>query len=281
MQAYSFLLVSDIIDRAKAETIGATSSQLTALQDTQLIEKVEQINSDFIDAAHTRHHKGGWSWMLNTHNFSTVAHTDLDGATVAGALTLDLTDASDFDSSGRIAIQNARGTLDFVDYESKSSNELTVSTTTGDQTLGIAHSDAERVEKLYAQASDYAKTQKLYVGGREYFYENSDLFPSPTRFTTVGAYLMFRKGLGATDVTHYYYKKPATLTLTTNTTDIPTNFQRYAVESLKAHIYMVRRKRADVPTALQLADIALEDALTYDTNTTATSASYGGIDSDY
>lgn len=281
MQQYTFLTVANILDRARNEAIGSSTSQITALQDTQMIERIEQINEQFINAAHTRHHKGGWSWMEKSTVFQSVDNTDLDGAIAAGAATLALTDASNFDSSGKIVIETAKNSIDFVDYESKSSNTLTVSTTSGDDVVDIAHADAERVEKLYQLPSDYAKTRKLFVDFFEYFYERANLFPHPTRYSTVGNYIFLPRDIGSEDITHYYEKKAATLDETTDTTDIPTAFQRYPIEMLKAHIFTIRRKRNDISFALQQAEQALEEALDYDVQRTSTSASSPGIDTDY
>ena len=279
-QQFSFLEVSAIIDAAKAEAIGSTTSSLTALQDTQLIERVEQINTDFVNSAHTRHHKGGWSWMEEVTNFQTVAQTTLNGAVVAAAATFILTDASEWDTEDMTVIQTAKNAIDFVENESKSSNTLTVSTTTGANVISMDHASGERCEKLYSLPSDYAKTRKLFVNSIEYFYHRADLFPIALTFDTRGDYLFMPRGIGDQDVTHYYEKRPATLTATTDTTDIPTSFQRYPIEMLKAHIYGVRRKRQDIGTSLQLAAVAMEEALDYDVQR-ITQGSTSGIDVDY
>lgn len=262
-QAYnSNLTVDEVITRARDEAIGSSSSSLGALQDSQMIEKVEQINSQFILTP--RHLQGGWSWMKKLTNFQTKAQTNLDGAIVSGAASLDLTSASDFDASGRIVIETAKGALDFVDYESKATNTLTVSTATGAETINMSHADDERVEKLYAYPFDLGKIYKVIVNSNLYYFERFDGFPNGGYFTTYGQYFLMPRGLGAQDVTLWYFRKPATLTALTDTTDIPADFQRYAIEMLKAHIFTIRRKRADIGTALTLAENALENALSVD-----------------
>jgi hypothetical protein len=74
------------------------------------------------------------------------------------------------------------------------------------------------------------------------------------------------KSIGEQDVTLFYEKKPSTITALTSSTDIPVQFQRWAIEKLKAHIYMIRRQRGDIGTSLQLAEVELMQALDYDTS---------------
>ena len=260
----AFLTAEQIIDPAVSEAIGSTSSLLTALQDTQLIERVEALNSEFIRSAHTRHPKGGWSWMRKASVFQTVASTTLNGDISAGDLTFILTSGTNWASSGRSVIEASSGSLDFVDHESKATHTLTVSTTTGDETISIDHSDGERVEKLYAVPSDYGKTIKLYVGTVEYFYERIDRYPPLGKFALYGSYFFMPRGIGARDVTLHYEKVPATITLTTSETNIPVEYQRWAIEKLKAHIFTIRKKRADIALALQLAEAELLAALDHD-----------------
>lgn len=264
MQNYTFLDAETLISTAIAEAIGSTSSQLTALQDTQLLAKVQQINAEFVNAAHTRHPLGGWSWMRKVTNFQTKAHTTLNGALSAGAASVVLTSGTDFDSSGRIVIETSKGALDFVDYSSKSTNTLTVSNATGADPVSISHSTSSRVEKLYPLEADFSKARMLYVNSTLYRYQRIDNFPEAGHFTTWGSYAFLPRGIGAQDCTLYYEKKGATIDERADTTDIPTEFSRYAIEKLKAHIFIIRRKRGDVSTALQLAEECLNYALTMD-----------------
>jgi len=275
MQQYSFLTASDIIDRARAEAIGSTASSLTALQDAQMIERVEEISATFVQAAHSRHSKGGWSWMRKATNFQSIQHTTLDGAILAAAADLTLASVTGLDATGRIVIETAKGALDFVDYSSIATNTLTVSIATGAETVNMGHADGEHVEKLYALPSDYSKTRVLYVNTVSYYYERSDRYPDSGRFTTYGAFLMLPRGVGAQDCTLWYEKKPATITALSSVTDIPTTYQRYAVEMLKAHIHGIRRKRQDIGTAMQLADQKLIEALDMDIQDVAQGYSTG------
>lgn len=235
-----------------------------------MLAKVQQLNAEWVNAAH-RSTLGGWSWMQKITNFQSKASTTLNGAISSGAATLILTSASDFDSSGRIVIETSKNALDFVDYESKASNTLTVSTATGAETVNMAHTTLSRVEKMYALPSDYSKTKYLYVNSVDYPYERLDGWP--TGFTTYGGYILLPRGIGAQDCTLSYFKKGATIDELTDTTNIPSEFSRYAIERLKAHIYLIRRKREDVQTALTLAQECLEYALSHDSQQISNSES--------
>lgn len=264
MQQYSFLSATTLIATAKAEAIGSTTSSLTAMQDEQLLAKVSQLNAEWVNSAHTNHPLGGWSWMLKPTNFQSKSATTLNGAVSAGAASVILTSGTDWDSTGRSVIETSKGALDFFDHTAKATHTLTVSAATGAETVSMAHATSERVEKLYALPSDYSKVQKLYMNSVLYRYERLDGFPASGSFSTYGGYLMLPRGIGEQDGTLYYFQKGNTIDELADETNIPTEFSRYAIEKLKAHIYMVRRKRVDVETSLTLAEQALQYALTMD-----------------
>lgn len=230
-----------------------------------MLAKVQQLNAEWVNAAHTKHPLGGWSWMLKVTSFNSKAATTLNGALSAGAASVVLTDGTDWDSTGRSVIETTKGALDFFDHTAKATHTLTVSAVTGAETVSLAHASAERVEKMPPLPSDYSKVQRLYVNSCLYRYERLSGFPATGGFTTYGGYILLPRGIGAQDCTLYYYSKGATIDELADTTNIPTEFSRYAIEKLKAHIYLIRRKRSDVKPALELAEECLQYALSMDT----------------
>lgn len=270
MQSYSFLSADTLISSAKAEAIGATTSSITALQDEQMLAKVAQLNAEWVNAAH-RSALGGWSWMQRSSNFQSVQATTLNGAVSAGAATVVLTSASDFDSSGRFVIETSKNALDFVDYSSKATNTLTVSTAAGANTVSLSHVTLSRVEKMYPLPSDYSKMKSFKVNSIEYPYERLDGWPSG--YTTYGGYILLPRGIGVQDCSLLYFAKGNTIDELTDETNIPSEFSRYAIERLKAHIYLIRRKREDVQTSLVLAQECLDYALSHDSQQTSSSES--------
>jgi len=198
--------------------------------------------------------------MRKVTNFLTKGQTTLNGAVTAGAATFVLTSGTDFDSSGRVVIYDT--SLNFVDYSSKATHTLTVG---GGNAINIAWATGTKVEKLYALPSDYSKARELLVNSYPYRYERLDSFPSGGQYTTFGAYILMPQQIGAQTCTLYYEKKGATIDELTDTSDVPSDYARVIIEKLKAHIYLIRRQRYDVQTALTLSEEALQYALSMDT----------------
>lgn len=268
-QSYSLTLTGQqILDTSRSEAISSSATQITALEDAESLRRINYINAKWIREPHTKDHGGGWSWMRDgITNIETVTNTTLNGAIAAAASTFILTAVIDSsDSSGRMIIEEgSSGAVDIVDWSSNSSTTYTVSTTSGDQPISMAHLTAGHVEKLYALPSDYGKSIKLLVNSTEYFLsKNEFLFPIGRNYTTIGNFILFPKSIAAQDITLYYEKSETNLTALSQNTDIPIEFERYAVEMALSYIYRIRRKRSDFPTSLELANQALEEALDYD-----------------
>lgn len=262
---YDFLTPADILTPARSEAINSSVSQITALQDTQMIEWIHTLNSSLILAFHTEDHAGGASWMKKTDNFSIYVHTSLSAAAAAAAATFVLTSATNWDTTGRSVIETARGALDFVDHSANASNTLTVSTASGAETISIAHASGNWVHKLYPVAADFGRVHKLWVNQREFTETKFDgMFPRYERFALYGQYILLPRGSYTADGTMLYEKAPADITALTTTTNIPRRFLRWAVYSTLFHLYGVRRKRGDLKTTLEMADIELQKALNYD-----------------
>ena len=260
----TFLTAQQILTPARSEAISSTNSQVTALENTQMIEYIHALNLDFILAAHTRHHARGWSWLKKTTAFKTYTHSSLSAAISSGAATFTLASATNFDNSGRSVIETNRGALDFVDHSSKATNTLTVSTASGAETVSLDHA-TDKVHKLYATPSDYGRVHELWVNTREFRYRKfNGVFPPVGSFSTYGNFFFMPRGVSSSDVTVHYEQKHNNVSLLTSETNIPREFQRWAVLYTLHHLFFVRRKRADMPTVLQLAEIELEKALQFD-----------------
>lgn len=202
--------------------------------------------------------------MRKVTNFQSKNATTLNGAVSSGAATIILADGTDWDSAGRSVIETAKGALDFVDHTGKATNTLTVSTASGAETVNMDHATSERVEKLYSLPSDLSKIRMLYVNSWIYRYERLDGFPQLGTFSTYGSYILLPRGIGAQDCTLYYEKKSNTIDELDDETNVPVDYSRWIIEKLKAHIYLIRRKRDDVKPALDLAEEALQYAISMD-----------------
>lgn len=262
-QAYTFLQATDILSPARAEAISSSSSQITALQDEQMVEFIHWLNGEFINAAHLKHHAGGWSFMEKPGGFVIYQHTTLSANVSAGAATFALTSATNWDNTGRTCLETTRGGLDFPDHSSKSSNTLTVNAS--GQPIAIRHVSGNRAHKLYAVASDFGRVKQLWVNQVPYDQEKFAMqFPRARRFALHGQFFFLPRGMAEADCTYLYEKAPADITLTTSETNIPRSFQRWAIYMTLHHLFMVRRKREDTLPCLQLAEMELEKALQYD-----------------
>jgi len=272
MQQFSFIAVNTIITKALNETLGSSTPTQSALLNPALIQELNRINREFVRAPSTKGDNDHWSWMGQEEKiFPTFNATALDGAIAASAATFDVDSASNFPSSGRVWIETSKDAVDIVDFESVASSTVTVSTTSGDETVDIAHDDAAHVELLYALPSDFAQVVELFVDSIEYFSSKTGQLPIGRRYELRGGYILFPRDIGTRDVT-LRYERGATDLDTGNesadlllATQIPEDFMDYPVFKLMAYIQRNRRK-SDWTTYLQLAENALDEALTYDLN---------------
>lgn len=262
METYTFLTLQEIITPARNEAINSGTSQLAAMQDDQLVIFGNWLNQRLCLLAHEKHHGGGLSFMERAYPIQTKPKTTLNGAVSAGASTFTVTSAANLDSSGRVLIETTKGGLDFVDYSSIATATLTVSSP---ETILMAHADGEKVHKLYPLPSDFAKAKALRYGrGGEFEYQKVFGFPDWGHFTTHGAYVLMPNGEQNSDFTLFYEKQPTNLTALTGTTNIPNKALRWAVEMTLFHLFRIRRKRGDLQTTLELAEMYLQEFLDYD-----------------
>lgn len=273
MQNYTFPTVEVVRDQAIAETIGSSTSSLTALQDTAIIRQIDLINRKFVNEAHVRHPQGGWSWMEDVTNFSTKSSTTINGALTTASTSVVFTEDVGFDAGGgRIWVKTTKGAIDFIDYTA-----FSTLTATGATDIDMSHASGEKVEKLYALPSNYAKAHKVLLDAGELWYEHSPSLPCSGYFDTRGSYLLLPENTGSHDGTLWYEKAPSDLSTGTTATDlarsldIPEDFSRYAVEMLKAYIFLVRRKEDKAQLCRQYAEECLEQALSYDLSSTTPS----------
>lgn len=260
----TFLTAQDILTPARSEAISSASSQVTAIGDTQMIEFIHALNLNFILAAHSMHHAKGWSWLYKPTNFKTYTNDSLSVAISSGTSAFTLNSAANFDADGKVVIETNRGAMDFVDYESKASNTLTVHTTAGKDVVSMDHA-TDRVHKLYAAPPDYGRTHKMWVNTIPFDYAKFSMaFPRPRFFTEYKGFFLFPRGMYNADVSLLYEQKHNNITQLGSETNIPREFLRVAVEYTLAHLFMIKRKRKDMPTAQEMYNMELEKALMFD-----------------
>jgi hypothetical protein len=277
VREYDFPTVGDILTGSVQETLGSSLGNVEAINTDALIRELNRINRQFIRAAHTKHDNKGWSWMEDVHHFKTYVATALNGAISSGAASLVVDSGTNFlVGGGQFYLLTTKGLIDFITYTTEASETVT---TTG-ATVNVDHADGEWAELLYSLPADFAKEKTLSLSQTDYEYQKfTGHFPAGRSYTVYNGAMLFPKGIGAQDGTLVYDKQARNLDTGDATADqllelnIPTDFIRYATESLNAYIFMKRKRREDAQISLQLAEQTLRDALSYDIN----SALNGGL----
>ena len=208
--------------------------------------------------------------MEEVHHFQSKAATALNGAVSSGASQIIVDSVSGFVSAGgQLYVLTSKGLVDFMTYTSGASTTVPVTAST----VNVSHSDGEVVEVLYALPTDYAKSKTLLVNTVPFEYTSLVQLPSYRFYSIYNGSMLLPKGIGAQDCSLIYDKKGRDLSTGDDTADralsmnIPTDFIRYAQESLNAYIFMKKRRREDAAISKALAAETLQDALSYDIST--------------
>ena len=158
-----------------------------------------------------------------------------------------LTDATNWDSpSSAIAgsyFKMGSMTYDFFTYQTKTGNVLT-----GVNGVDLAQVTLTEVHKIYGVPSDYGKPRFLALDNVQYMYVDPDLrqIPYAGQFTMkyfndgtyAAAFIILPYAIGTHDCVFYYFKKPATISASTDLVDAPDGHGRRAlVEKVKAYIW--------------------------------------------
>lgn len=268
MEQYTFLSVDDILTPAVSEAINASDSQLTAMQDTQLIAFTKWLSGELQRKAYSKNGEG-LSFMKKTSAFKTYPKTTLNGIVLAGAASMTLTSSTNWDTSGKSVIETVKNALDFVDHENNAANVLTVSTATGADVVSMAHASGEKIHKLYPLPTDFAKMLEdgFRINDIPYDYCQCRGFPIHRKYTVYRGYVLLPRGEQNSDVTLWYERTQTAITARTgdgSTTDIPDKALRWAIEMTLFHLFKIRRKRGDLQTTDQLAERYLDEFLAYD-----------------
>ena len=206
---------------------------IPGLQKSQLLEILNQAVLSYHNAF--TENGGEPSSILQAETgYTLVSNTDLDGAITSASTTINLTDASNFGSSGAIAVFD-NNDIDFVEFTGKSSNQLT-----GVTGVNYSHEDEDAVALLYALPSNFESFRSTHdnkegvkVDGTAYRYTTG--VPRAFEFAIYDngttKYLVFPQSVTG-DCHVYYNKSTTTIDETTDTVDIPVQDQWYAVWAL-------------------------------------------------
>lgn len=191
------------------------------------------------------------------------AATTLDEDVATSDVSFDLASASDFDSSGAFVVYDD-GMPDIIEYTGKSSN--TISGATG---IDWGHEDGDRVIKLYALPSNFHSIRStpecrdgVQVNNTPYFFVPDD--PKGAQYAIYDngttKYLWLPQGLSGS-ARIFYNKSSTTIDETSDSVDVPAEYEWFLVCRLVAHGYRARGDQPglDVPFD-QMADKILREA---------------------
>ena len=224
------------VTKISKDTIG-----IPGAEDTQLFVMLNAANNEWVEAFKVG--AGEPPQRIKKEGGGTiVASTDLDGAVATTDTTVDVTSATDLDSSGAIVVYDG-GMPDTIEYTGVSTNQLT-----GVTGIGFAHSDADQVVKLYALPSDFDDLRSAEGFGdgvrvNNTNYEYTSGVPSGSQFSLYDngttTYLWFPLDSSG-DFSVLYNKNSTTIDDSTDTVDIPDSQphnQLFLVYRLAEYLY--------------------------------------------
>jgi hypothetical protein len=184
-----------------------------------------------------------WSFLKKKHLFNTVIDNALNGGIATTDTTITLDDASGFDSSSSVWIDQ-----DIVAYTG-----TTATTLTGVTGIDIAHSDGTKVEQLYSMPSDYSHrpTLNIFQSGQtpitytfvdDFDFDTSDI---SYRWTIINdnngnKFIRIKNPSNQQIGVFHYYKKASTMTDSVNAT-IPDEFALSVISRTMAGVAQVIR----------------------------------------
>jgi len=280
METPSFSTAATIITQVRAKTrIGANSTS-TALQNTAMLLQLHDTNEWFHNYPYTI---GMLGWKFNDREtiIQTKANTTLNGAVSAGATSVILVNASDFDSPpldsnhpslGAGYIRTNKYMYDFFVYETKSSNTLSIASG-----IDIAHLTSEEVHKLYALPSNFGKGRALFRESNviEYQYLDQDLRQTPPfgyymlkSFTSTngftGTFMVMPWTIGVYNFKFYYMIKANTISASdlSDKINAPDGEGRQAViEKMCQYVWEILGEDQMAARASANAELAMDKAL--------------------
>lgn len=248
-----FSTSANIVTYARGRARLSANPPSDALKSTQLYVALHDINEEFVNYPS---HIGAlpFKYLRRETLILSKDPDELDGSIEAGATTIVLDDATDFDDPADTDvaggyIKRSSWARDFFAYEDKSSDTLEVASE-----IAIEHSDAEEVHKIYQLPTNYGKPRKLFMDGSIPFeFEDMDFaqVPQYNRFTTkylestngyLRTFLVLPEDIGEHDFTFYYIKRPNTIDNTgTVKVDAPDgNARKFEISRLEAYIWGIR-----------------------------------------
>lgn len=202
-----------------------------------------------------------WWFLKAKFLFKSAINTTLDGDVDTADTEIDLTDATDYPTSGAIWVNE-----DIITYTGLSTNQLT-----GVQGIDLDHDDGEDIEILYNVPSGFSLSPRVIVkakGGKPIRYtqvdelddnitssddHNFDFGAENYRWSFItdddgNEYIRLQNPSSSHFVAFHYYREASNMSSDTSTTTIPDKFARKVIPLMMAAYAM--KERGDNPDSL-------------------------------
>lgn len=268
MPTPSYTIGSTIIAQVRAETAVGSNPASTALQNTSMYRRLNDVEDEFVNYPY-RIGMLGWKFLELEYPFSSIANTTLNGALASGASSVVLTSATNWYSPSSDlggGYVKSEDVFDFFVYEGLFSN--TLSTVSGIQK---SHADASEVHKIYELPSNFGKPRNLFRKGNSSPYTHIDpsivQIPRGIEYTTKSiagtnysrSFLILPEDIGAETWKFFYIKAPTSIRDGTESISAPNGVgRRFYVEMMKSYVWSVLGEENEAATAQQKAMNAID-----------------------
>ena len=240
--------------------VDSTTVTTPGLQTSQMLAYLNFANAEWI---RTYRRSGGEppDFIAREKIINLVSDSALNGAITTASTTIALDSGTNFDTSGAIVLWDDQP--DIVEHSGKSSN--TLSGITG---IDVDHADDTPVQKLYALPSNFASfrttdeaPEGVMVGTTPYLYTSGrpDSFQYSTYDNGTTTFLWMPRNLtGSAKV--FYNKKSTTIDESTDTVDVPTEYEQFLVYRVAANGHRVRNEEDRAQYLDQKANEIMQEA---------------------
>lgn len=220
--------------------VDSTTVTTPGLQTAQMLAYLNFANAEWI-RAYRRSGGEPPDFIAREKIITLVSDSALNGAITTASTSIILDSGTDFDTSGAIVIWDDQP--DIVEHTGKSSN--TLSGATG---IDVDHADDTAVQKLYALPSNFASfrttdeaPEGVMVGSDPYLFTSGrpEAFKYATYDNGTTTFLWMPRNLTGS-VKVFYNKKSTTIDETTDTVDVPVEYEQFLVYRVAANGHRVR-----------------------------------------
>jgi len=262
-----------IIGMARDETGVGSNPVGSAIKDTDMLRRLNDVEDEFVNAPFERGVLG-WTFLETETIIETEAKTALNGDISSGASTITVDAASIWTDPEDLTIEagyvrTGSRTYDYFTFEDVSTNDLEAV-----DGIQFDHTNDSPVSKIYKLPSDFGKPRAVFrqSDGYEYLFMDDDFRQVPRsnhymiKVLTSGtnsfsaSFMVFRHDIqGGIEFKINYQKQSVTITVDTTSVSGPDGTaRRFYVEKMKEYIWNFLGEEEDAAIANARAHTALE-----------------------